>query len=189
MLIISPCSQIWWTIKIKVIPCKIQLDNNWIFLTLVYMFFIVAIKNGKLKKIEFIGSKPSKLWKLNFRSNLIEDRLDGFNRGNNKMKQINVLVKVWFTTSKVGLDFYYNEVASRVSGWLKTEDLRKLGNIKPNLKNGCRQSLAPSLPSRNKILAIAAKNHAKQDLKGLSPCPIRRKDNLLLTLNIFHTLL
>ena len=78
------------------------------------MFFIAAIKNGELKKIEFISNKSTKLWKLNFRSNLIEKRLDGFNRGNNKMKQINVLVKVWLTTSKVGLDFYYNEVASRV---------------------------------------------------------------------------
>ena len=146
MLIISPCSQIWWIIKIKVIPCKIQLDNNWIFLTLVFMFFIAVIKNGELKKIEFISNKPSKLWKLNFRSNLIEKRLDGFNRGNNKMKQINVLVKVWFTTSKVGLDFYYNEVASRVAGRLKTEDLTKLGNISKIWKMGVDRAQRPVPP-------------------------------------------
>ena len=42
----------------------------------------------------------------------------------------------------------------------------------PHELNECRQSLAPSLPSRNKIPATAAKNHAKQDLKGLSPRPI-----------------
>ena len=36
------------------------------------------------------------------------------NRGNDVMKQCNILVYVWFTTSKAGLDFYYDKSCIRL---------------------------------------------------------------------------
>ena len=52
--------------------------------------------------------------------------------------------------------------------------LRILGNQKyqKNLKFGWRQSLVPSLSSRNSTLSIANKNHAKMDIKLFFSCPI-----------------
>ena len=54
------------------------LDKIWIFLILAFTFFMVRQKNNKLKKIEFVSNKPSKLWKLSFGNNLSEKRLDEF---------------------------------------------------------------------------------------------------------------
>ena len=76
ILIISQFNQICWISKIIVTLCKILCNKNWI---LVFRFFIVTLKNSKLKNIELISNKLSKLWKvnfLNFRSNLLEKRLD-----------------------------------------------------------------------------------------------------------------
>ena len=39
---------------------------------------MVTPKNNKLKKIEFVSNKPSKLWKPNFGNILSEKRLDEF---------------------------------------------------------------------------------------------------------------
>ena len=56
---------------------------------------------------------------LTFKSHVLN-----YNRGNNIMKQCNILVSVWFATSKAGLDFWFNifciRIVSRVSKWLKT---------------------------------------------------------------------
>ena len=37
---------------------------------------MVRQNNNKLKKIDFVSNKPSKLWKLSFGNNLSEKRLD-----------------------------------------------------------------------------------------------------------------
>ena len=55
-----------------------MLDKIGIFLTLAFTFFIARQKNNKLKKIEFVRNKPSKLRKLSFGNNLSEMRLDEF---------------------------------------------------------------------------------------------------------------
>lgn len=49
-----------------------------------------------------------------------------------------VLVQVWFSASKAGLDIYYNKLYKWVTKQHKTQDLRKL------VISG--ESLAPSLP-------------------------------------------
>ena len=51
-------------------------DKIWIFLTLAFTFFIARQRNNKLKKIESVSNKSSKLWKLSFENNLSEKRLD-----------------------------------------------------------------------------------------------------------------
>ena len=44
----------------------------------------------------------------------------------------NILVEIRFTTSKTKLDIQYSKLGARVAERLKTEDLRKLGNIREN---------------------------------------------------------
>ena len=62
------------------------------------------------------------------------------NPGHNISKLYNILVKIRFTTSKTKLDIYYSKLgtrgASRVAEQLKTEDLRKLGNIRKSSNFG-----------------------------------------------------
>ena len=57
-----------------------------------------------------------------------------YNCGNDIMKHWNILVEVWFTTSKARLGFLYNKlcipVVSRIDNQLKKSDFRKPGNIK-----------------------------------------------------------
>ena len=55
-----------------------MLDEIWIFVTLAFTVFISRQKNNKLKKIELVGNKPSKLWRLSFGKNLSKKRLDKF---------------------------------------------------------------------------------------------------------------
>ena len=43
-----------------------------------FHIFHSKAKNNKLKKIEFVSNKPSKLWKLSFGNNLSEKKLDEF---------------------------------------------------------------------------------------------------------------
>ena len=57
---------------------KTLLDKIWLLVTLAFTFFIVTPQNNKVKKIEFISNKPSKLRKLSFGNNLSEKRLDEF---------------------------------------------------------------------------------------------------------------
>ena len=46
------------------------------------------------------------------------------------MKQGNILVQVWFATSKAGLNFYTTiQVASRVAEWLKLGNIRKISKL------------------------------------------------------------
>ena len=65
----------------------------------------------------------------------------------NMMKQCNILVFVWFVTSKVGLDFYYNKtcilISSRVAKQLKTLDLSKLRKITRDSKLLGRRAYCP----------------------------------------------
>ena len=55
------------------------------------------------------------------------------NPGHNILELYNVLVQIRVATSKMKIDIWYNKlgtrVASRVTKQLKTQDLRKLGNI------------------------------------------------------------
>ena len=44
------------------------------------------------------------------------------------------------------------QIVSQVAEQLKTWDLRKLGNIRKNLKTSQNDSLVPSLPAKMKIL-------------------------------------
>ena len=57
-----------------------------------------------------------------------------YNPGHNVLELYNILVQIRFTTSKRKLDIQYSKlgirVASRVAERLKTQDLRKLGNIR-----------------------------------------------------------
>ena len=68
-----------------------------------------------------------------------------YNLGHNILALFNNLVQVRIATSKTILDIYYNKldtrVASRVAKRLKTQDLRKLGDIKnmSNLGEGAAQ--------------------------------------------------
>ena len=66
---------------------------------------------------------------------------------------------------------------------LKTYYLSKLRNMGNISKNGWRQSLAFSLPSRNKTLVIVVKNYTKTDIKVFYSSPI-----LLDFLTLFHNL-
>ena len=59
---------------------------------------------------------------------------------------------------------------------------KKTRRYQENPEGGWRQSLAPSLLSRNKILVIAAKNYAKLDLKVFCSCPVLL-DSLLCPIN------
>ena len=56
------------------------------------------------------------------------------NPGHNILELYNILVKIRFTSSKTKLDIQYSKlgtrVTSRVAERLKTQDLRKLGNIR-----------------------------------------------------------
>ena len=78
----------------------------------------------------------------------------------NIMKQCNISVLVWFTTSKAGIYYQYNkfctQVALRVTEQLKTYEIMK--NYK-NLKPGWRKSLVHSIPSKNENLVIAVKHY------------------------------
>ena len=70
-------------------------------------------------------------------------------------------------------------VASQAAELL--EDLRKLGNIGKISKNGWRQSLVPTLRSKNRTVALVVKNYAKKGIKIFSDCLI-----LLVLLTLFH---
>ena len=63
-----------------------------------------------------------------------------YNPGHNILKLYNTLVQIRFTTSKTKLDIQYKKlgirVASRVTERLKTQDLRKLGNIRKMSNSG-----------------------------------------------------
>ena len=68
--------------------------------------------------------------------------------------------------------FHYGNRETVVAERLKTQDLIKIVDIEKNLKNGWRQSLVRSLPSRNKTLVLVIKYYAKTDIKVFSSCPI-----------------
>ena len=102
-----------------------------------------------------------------------------YNRGHKIMKHFKILVQVLFTTNKVVYDIQYKKYCIRVASGVEKQ--QKICKYWKNLKNGWKQSLAPSFPSRNKILVLVVKNYAKIDTKVSSSCPI-----LLDFLTLFH---
>ena len=63
-------------------------------------------------------------------------RHSSYNHGNNILELYNVLVQIRFTTSKRNLDIWYSKLSIRVAERLKTQDLKKIGNIRKILNLG-----------------------------------------------------
>ena len=101
------------------------------------------------------------------------------------MKHLKILVQVPFATSKVVIDIQYKKhcirVASHVVERLKTQDIRKLGNIGNITKMAIDRAQYPIFLAQMKNLVVVVKNYPKTDFKDFFSCII-----LLDFLTLFH---
>ena len=92
----------------------------------------------------------------------LKDRLKScYTRGHNVLELFNVLAKFPFNTSKVGNNIQHSkdtiQVVSRFAQQIKTQNLRKLGNIGKRSKLGGDRTQCPVFPPEIRLLQQQSK--------------------------------
>ena len=99
-----------------------------------------------------------------------------YNLGQNIWRVSHFLVQVFFTTSETELDYYHQKVsvrvASRIAERLKTQDLRKLGNLKKIPEILGIDGEYPTVQPKSKFGRFVVKNCKKSAVKHSIERPI-----------------
>ena len=84
-----------------------------------FMFFIVRQKKNKLKKIEFVSNKPSKLWKLSFGNNLSEKSLDKFAQAHFLQLNAAIAPRYWIKLTSITYKKRFETLLKTISKYQK----------------------------------------------------------------------
>ena len=99
-----------------------------------------------------------------------------YNLGQNIWRVFHFLVQVFFTTSETELDYYHQKVsvrvASRIAERLKTQDLRKLGNLRKIPEILGIDGEYPTVQLKSKFGRFVVKNCKKSAVKHSIERPI-----------------